>query len=302
MAKKKNTFTPRLEEMLDGLTELNHLSFVQDRNTTSALRQQKKRLEEPIPEGKRLLFGQRFGMASRLSVADLPNEKPSFFPHTSSQEHGEQRLLALVEELNRRMQGQILSSAYELAERFLKDTAAVLLYQARTEGAKTRINMPFHKSDFHQAQRKWREEKFRKEEGTPAYFTAYTNWRASRNCSDLIADICKAVPEFEKLARQNWQDIDLIEAYATIEFCRHALVHAGGAYAPQALSGFTKEWRRCIESMTVQSVVAKREVILPETRFTKASIEWLAAFAFALYVKVSELCDMKMDYPPWAAE
>ncbi|MBA3312216.1 MAG: hypothetical protein H0T47_02830 [Planctomycetaceae bacterium] len=294
MAKKKNVFTHDLESSLRHLSDLFHASSTGSWIVTQAVKLGRTKLGEARASGKRAYPNGVFGLDTKMPIPDYAKEGRFLTYHAydprGSQDEG---LLTLAEEMERRLQGQMLCAAFEDAERYLKSTAAHCFFQLRTGGGDRRPALPFHKNEFHRRHSKWRQEKYRGQAGTLPYFRDYVGFHYRDGMLAFLDELLEGLPLSKESSEYEWGLAKSWTDYRPIEFARHRLVHAFGTYETESANRLGKVAQQRIREMTSTSILTGQRTLLPTQKEVSRNIERLAGMVLHVHRGLSDAFSMQ---------
>lgn len=292
MAQKGNAFSKAYIEGVNKLTLLNFLAFRFDHQSHNEQTLAAKLIQrlKSAAHGKEDK-DHRVAGSALMSLDPYTTEPHSdewaYHVVYGTRNIKKSQLLGTVQELNRRMQGQVLCMAFEVTETFLTEIGGLFYWQLRNKLA-VRRKQQFHKAHGNNLA-----------ENTLPYFRTYVSWLCRRNCGELLKILRREIPEFDRKASNFYQwDIDLFSVYHGIAFCRHAIVHQEGRYEAGALKSMPAGQRKTVQNLVNRSLLLERDVVLPDHEHVKECLGFLAALTYILYREMSDVCGMKIDQTP----
>ncbi len=291
MARRSNPLTTILLNRLRQLDELKYQSFLHQFTTDKTLSAYRDALEgsDIVKQPKPSLT---FGLSSRLCVEVLVGKSRSVYP-VYGYGAGDEQHMAVVKEVDQRVQAQLLALAFESMESFFRDFMGKLYFLTRSSCEGGPILLAHRRSEF----RKSREGKKRLEMGTPQYFEQYSEWYSRQNCDDLLRDLRKACARFDITGAKNSSKTNLFDFYRTLSVCRNLTVHASGAVSDTSLRRLPPEWANLLRTRVIRrSHISKKDTILPNEPFVRWAIERAASFMHMAYSIVSD--ELRLEIGP----
>jgi hypothetical protein len=282
MADKRNTFEPFIRELLGEYGQMFHLSNFAE----ATFERSHKHSSDLLAKYKKMMEGRDVsGLVGSGTMFSIP------LIHNSLLDTGicppgiaslDEKALALMEELEYRMQAQIWSMAYEVMESFLVRIGSEFYWLKR--GAKQLDR----KKEF-------QKKPPRLHKGTPEYFAAFVRWHCSANCASLLRQVCNHVPKLKELLKTNYLNADLIDLYRMVGDVRHKIVHNGGRMDDDYVNGL--QFHAFVKPCMRESVLTGEQTFLPTNKNLDRILQHLGAMAFAIYVELSRECGMVVEVP-----
>lgn len=282
MALRTNALRPIIEKLFDELLRIEHSSNIAEwvaKRMGDATTQQ-------IAEYRAENVGVTtvMGSSNTLSVALLHSAPGHHSRHGAIETHDE-NLVLMIAELGARIRGDSLVRLYEVTEAFIADITGKLCWLKRNEW--TFPN-----------ERKFRRQQVKPADvGTEEYYCRFVRDQCKHNSSEILAELCRRLPDFQAIQQSNWFQPDLLGCYRGFAFCRHKITHCGGRAERSELHRFSKPVKNWIDGMLQSSTYTGALTILPGKQHVRTSVEIVAALAYALYVEVSTSCSMHVDPP-----
>lgn len=189
-------------------------------------------------------------------------------------------VLRMSEEMERKFNSFMLVYTFEAFERYLKEICAKLLYYIREENTLAR------KKDFHA-----QNTKMIKLQGTATYFEEYVKWACSRTPAAALGVLTKEL---------NWDRVAMCfykmtfdEFVSVIAFCRHCIVHNEGRVWERKFGSLSKKQKKYVELCLRRTIHSKEIIILPPNKLIDQLFEFIASYAWTLYILISERCGMR---------
>lgn len=295
MATKRNVFTDDLVNLFDRLGDLYHASFVGKWAVENAVSVARERLDEEI-EAREDFLGGIFSLGTRLPIPDYLSHEGFVGYHAHrSRVSKDEALFGLAEEMERRLQAQIVCAAFELVEKHLIEVASLSLFQLRGGHGRGRLRLPFAKAEFHARQPKWRMEKHRRLVGSVPYFRAYVGFNYRGGLLKFLEELTSHLA----VAQESWQfrrGLLLAQtSYRAVEFCRHKIVHAFGECPEDELRPLGVASKKIVGKMIATSILTGQPTLLPDHKAAGWCIERTAAVALQVHRGVSDAFGMA----PW---
>lgn len=289
VARRSNPLTVILVDHLKQLDELQYQSFLHQSTTDKTIAAYRRSLDhsETTKEGDDAVV---FGLSSRLAVQVLVGRPRHIYPVLGYGAVDEQHI-AVVREIDQRVQAQLLGLAFETMESFFRGFMGRLFFLTRSENPKGRIPLKHQRSEF----LKYLQGKNHLQKNTPQYFEQYAAWYGRRNCDELLKDLRAACPEFDASGQKNRSRTNLFDFYRTVAVCRHLTVHAAGILEKSQLKRLPLEWRNLLCTEVIRtSQITKKDTLLPNQPFVHWAIERSASFMHLAYSIVSNELNLEI--------
>src|SRR5262245_52411644 len=130
MAKRANVFTADLMMLFEHLLRLQLTSYLNQSTIADSIKSRSKILAERTAQGKR--DKPTFYIGSALLVPDYESTAPWVKRHSyKSRNATDEDLLALMEEVGNRLNGEVICSAFEAMEKYFKSVGSKAYFHVR---------------------------------------------------------------------------------------------------------------------------------------------------------------------------
>lgn len=290
VASRKNTLTPILMDHLGRLSELAYLSFLHQSMTDKTVDGYQDALDnwDTRLQPKPTLV---FGLSSVLPVRVVIGKPRDIYP-VKGHGAGDKEHMAILAELDQRIQAQLLALAFETVESFFRTFMGKLYFLTRAEKSGGLITLTHRRREF----RAFLGAKSKLHNGTPQYYQAYSQWYARRSCDDLMKDLRRGCQRFDELGRKNNSRTNLFDFYRTLGFCRHRAVHSAGVVDEKELNRLPPEWVALLRDKVIKdSRITHLPTLLPKHAFVRWAVGRCASFIELAYQVASEDLNLAID-------
>jgi hypothetical protein len=280
MANRKNIFTDDLKDFLESVANTGHYKNFVAWQMAQSVHSMTRSLDVVAKQGRK----NEFGAGNCQAIVNLlhKGEWVVRSPYGVRFSQGA-KLLPMAQEMEGRFNSLILVSLYELFEVYIKRVYGKFLYQQPAA-----VN-PEARRDFN-AQRP----ETRNLRGTPEYYRLY----AEAACKRQIRTAIKAIHanlDMSRLTIDRVWNLAWDELIDALGFCRNCIVHDGGHVEAEKLKRKARRVREFVAAQFRKGVYDQREAIMPSGKFMDSCFELLGSYAWALYVLMSERCDMENE-------
>jgi hypothetical protein len=280
VALKCNVFSSDFEDFQQSMTDLSHLLLLVGWRLDDA----NKSVERSLATLERRGLKNKFGAGNGVTLVNVFNKTGLQRAMGGKRITEGENIIPMTKEMEGRYHSYLLVAAYERLEGYLKRVYGRLLYQLR--GQVTLRS----KRDFHKRKPKWA-----KEQNTPPYFAAYSQFAGRRSCDEAIVTFKRVLP-WDTMVFHLMHGMPFEEIFALLGFCRHCIVHDEGRLpddvSPPLNFNQFNFIRRCIR----KSILTGDDTILPDKRQTGQVLEMLLSYGHALYVLLTEECGMVLEH------
>lgn len=280
MALKANVFTKDFEKFRETMTDLSHLLLL----VGWQLGESKKSVARSLAVLEKQGHKNKFGAGNGLSIVNVFSKiGPQRIPGGKRITEGES-IIPMTEEMEGRFHSYIFVAGYERLESYLKALYGRMLYQLR---GKVTLKS---KREFHKRIPKWA-----KEQNTPPYFASYAKFACRRNCDEAMA-VFQKVLRWDTMVFHLMHLMPFEQIIDLLGFCRHCIVHDEGRLPEEFRVPLNINQLEFIRRCMRKSILTGDETILPDKQQTGLVIEMLVSYGHALYVLLTENCDMVLEH------
>jgi hypothetical protein len=279
MAKKANILTPHIREVHHALALANFLAY----RAETAAKRDISLIQRALTTGR----GDILLIGATVAGLDIYANQPEWVPYGGVMVKGKEQI-GLISEANGMTQADVVATAYEAVERFVKQISVEYLYCMRgkipiANNQKKRVARQFGKKV--------------KPENTKPWFEQLVHVLAWQNCTPLFDLLFKHVPGLRGRIG-NFAMGDLHVNHQAVEFIRHAKTHMNGRFDQTRFEKLSEGVKKRASLGIRKSFLHGVSWFLPAHNHVEGFVAREAEYAQLLYDALTHQLGMLLDWTP----